>query len=314
MKIFLNILAISLILGLTSCMFNFEQGENTTFQKEFNLKPGGNLLVNTSGGSIKVSGDENLTKAVVDVTIRSNKSGKNLTESQIEELLNDLDIKMELSGNLLTLEYKTHGSGVFLWGMNPSVSFSVKVPAQTLADLKTSGGSVQISGLNGDQSLRTSGGSIRIENVKGGVDAKTSGGSIRYSQSKGHASLNTSGGSITLENSQGTITAKTSGGGIRLSDVGGNIDARTSGGSIKAQNLFDITGLALKTSGGSITVDLQADKAYAIVAKGSSVKLNRTDNFNGQISKDRVNGSWNKGSVDVSLSTSAGSVKVNFLD
>lgn len=77
--------------------------------------------------------------------------------------------------------------------------------------------------------LRTSGGSISLENLTGNQDAKTSGGRITARQIGGDLEVNTSGGSITIEEIEGYVDAKTSGGRISAANVTGGITARTSG-------------------------------------------------------------------------------------
>ncbi len=62
--------------------------------------------------------------------------------------------------------------------------------------LRTSGGSISLINLNGEQDFSTSGGSLHVEKMSGKIDGSTSGGSIHVSDSKDEIDLRTSGGSI----------------------------------------------------------------------------------------------------------------------
>jgi hypothetical protein len=308
-----KLLFIPLIIILSSCSIGSDFGDPVVFVKEFDLKDGGDLNVKTSGGSIKVLGEEGLSKAHVTVKVNGQGLSGRLSDAQIEELIEELDLLMESSGNSLNLNYQSNQKSGSFWKTNwRSVSFEVRVPAKIHTYLSTSGGSINISDMQGNHSIKTSGGSLRIENIKGEIEGRTSGGSIRVMGTNGNANVSTSGGSITIDNSHGNILAKTSGGSIKLMSSSGDIDARTSGGSIKAERLSELRSLALKTSGGSITAELESASSYDLQAKGSSVKLNSSSNFNGEISRDKVSGRWNEGGSKVSLNTSAGSVRINF--
>jgi hypothetical protein len=46
-----------------------------------------------------------------------------------------------------------------------SISFKVFVPKNTSTDLSTSGGSISLTNLTGEQKFSTSGGSLNIDNV-----------------------------------------------------------------------------------------------------------------------------------------------------
>jgi len=107
------------------------------------------------------------------------------------------------------------------------------------------------------------------------------------------------------------VDASTSGGSILLDSISGTIKAETSGGNISA-NIVKLSGtLDLETSGGSID---------CTVPKGLGLNLNLSannidtplSNFTGSAKKDRIQGQMNGGGIPVNLSTSGGSLNLNY--
>jgi DUF4097 and DUF4098 domain-containing protein YvlB len=88
-----------------------------------------------------------------------------------------------------------------------SISFKVFVLKNVSTDLSTSGGSINLTNLTGDQKFSTSGGSLHIDNVGGKIDGRTSGGSIHLENSRDDIDLSTSGGSIEASNCNGSFVS-----------------------------------------------------------------------------------------------------------
>ena len=297
-----------------------------TMEESFSLSGRGNLEVTTSGGHIYVEGTSG-NQVEVDVFVKKN--GKVLSSS--DDLVNDLDdgfdFRMEKEGNKVVL-YAKKEERSSRW-RNVSIAFEVKVPHAISTNLKTSGGGLRLSDVEGDQRLATSGGGIRLTDVTGETHAYTSGGGIKVYNQNGDLEAKTSGGGIEIKNSEGDLYAHTSGGGIRLEDNKGEIDASTSGGSIRISGYAeavkastsggtihaDVSGLkkeiSLKTSGGSIHASLPGGLGMDLNLKGNRVNL-EASNFSGTMKKDRVDGSMNGGGIPVYMSTSGGSVHVDF--
>ena len=59
-----------------------------------------------------------------------------------------------------------------------AVQYEVRVPTQTRVSVETSGGGINLRGIQGEVKADTSGGGIGITNVAGDVFAETSGGGI----------------------------------------------------------------------------------------------------------------------------------------
>jgi hypothetical protein len=231
--------------------------------RSFEGKKTDRLSVNTSGGYITVEGG-NEGNARVEVYIKGNSwNGGKLDNDEIKEKLKDYTLSVTQEGNALICIAKnnTKKNGTL------SISFKVFSPKNVDTDLNTSGGSINLSMLEGNLDFRTSGGSLNLKSLEGKIDGKTSGGSINLENCNKNIQLTTSGGSINAKNCSGNMEMKTSGGSFNLDHMSGKISAITSGGTINAE---DIKGtLEAKTSGGSINLEHISGSVEAITSGGS---------------------------------------------
>ena len=207
-------------------------GDEGARTKSFTVAKGGNLEVSTGVGDIQI-----------------NPWDKNEVRVSVEGIDDeDLDrLKMTQSDNSIHVSYRPK------WRYNGGgdVRFEIDVPSQFNVDLKTSGGSLEVSGtLTGKLTGTTAGGDIKLKNIVGPVEMSTSGGNIEAGDIKGDGYLKTSGGDIQLGTVSGEVDVSTSGGEIRVDKVGKALTARTSGGDIE---VGDVGGEArVSTAGGDI--------------------------------------------------------------
>ncbi|WP_374949100.1 DUF4097 domain-containing protein [Mucilaginibacter sp.] len=324
-----------LLLLLSSAVFAASAQDNRTPYMTRSLASDGikNVFVNTSGGSIAVAGGQ---EPRLEVYVVGN-NNQNLTKEEIKKRL-DEDYTLEISvhdGELhATAKQKRNMNN---WRRSLSIGFKVYVNKQAETNLNTSGGSISLDNLTGNQNFETSGGSLNINNITGVIRGETSGGSINLSNSKQDIKLNTSGGSITANNCSGKISLETSGGSLRLNDLKGNIHATTSGGSINGSeidgelitgtsggsvNLSGISGsLDASTSGGSVHAQMVRVGKYVKLESSSGhidlsvpsnagmdldlradrVNYGLSGTFNGEKSKDKVIGKVNGGGGRVEI-------------
>jgi hypothetical protein len=293
------------------------------------------VFVTTSGGSITVSGSPG-EKPRIEVYITGN-NGITPSDNEIKKRLSeDYDLDIAVNGDELHASAKNKHNGNWDWRRSLNIAFKVYVSKNVSTNLETSGGSIHLDNLNGDEKFGTSGGSLHIDHLTGNIHGRTSGGSISVSNSGEMIDLETSGGSIHADNCKGNIKLGTSGGSVHLNDLDGKIDATTSGGSIQASNIkgdlhtgtsggsVNLTGLACSldtyTSGGSINAEIsQLGKFVKIDASSGHVNLklpkagldlnihgNRVTadidgNFDGTKDKDRVEGKLNGGGVPIDV-------------
>ncbi len=315
--------------------------------KSFNAAGIKNVRASTSGGSLTVTGGT-VREAKVEVYVRTNNSrDKSLTGEEISTLINEYyDIDISTSGDELKAVASPKKN--INWKKSLSISFKISVPSEISSKLNTSGGSILLTGLTGNQDFSTSGGSLNLKTLSGKISGKTSGGSIHITDSKGTIELKTSGGSIEAGNCNGTIDLATSGGSLSLQQLQGNIKARTSGGSIKGNSIsgellshtsggsirleqlscsldastsagglhvsFTEAGKSVKinVSAGSATVALPKSKGYTLDLSGGRISAGTMNNFNGSVEKDRVKGTLNGGGSDIYVHASAGSVSIDW--
>lgn len=300
-----NIITLALLLLVTSAFA--QQKEVLLINKKFSASSFDQLDVATTGGSIRVTGDAG-KEASVEVILRPNGNARNAGTDLKKLFEEQYDLELGVQNNKLIAKAKRKSTR----GNNPlSVSFVVSVPRKTNTELKTSGGSIALSNLEGNQQFTTSGGSLSIEKVTGNITGTTSGGSIAASDSRGKLALTTSGGSISASNITGDLKAHTSGGSIKLDNTEGTVDASTSGGSITASLNKVTNAVQLRTSGGSVRITLPKG-GYNLDLKGTRVNVDKLDNFSGSTKRDALVGTVNGGGHAIAASTSGGTVNLSW--
>ena len=235
--------------------------EAKTINKSFDVKQGGELVLEADVGSININTHNN-NSVLVNIEIE----GKN--EDKVNVDFTNTNNKLSIIS-----EYKRSSMGFFGGSNGVKVEYTLTLPEQFNVELDTSGGSISIEDLIGNVDAHTSGGSITLEKIEGTVDINTSGGSITLDDIFGPIDAHTSGGSIdvTLPKSpQSDSDIRTSGGSITAylaKNIAVDVVAKTSGGRVKSE--FNVDGeetkqsikgqingggpkLILKTSGGSV--------------------------------------------------------------
>ena len=133
-----------------------------------------NVEVTTSGGSISVSG-VNASDARIEVFISSNNGKNDLSKTEIQQRLNELyDLNIAVANGKLSAIAKSK-ERIKDWKKSLNISFKVFVPKNVSTDLTTSGGSISLSNISGNQNFSTSGGSLNVDNVSGKVDEQAAG-------------------------------------------------------------------------------------------------------------------------------------------
>ena len=343
-----GVFSVTMLTGTTFAQRNDRRDRDEPYQtKTFS----GNInavRAETSGGSLTVEGGTD-RNAKVEMFVRANNGNDNLDKADIDERLRDYDISIAQEGSTIVAIAKRRGNDNNRdWKRSLSISFKFYTPRAVATDLRTSGGSINLSELSGKQRFRTSGGSLNLTDVEGDINGQTSGGSIHLDRcrTRDRMDLQTSGGSIEARASSGNMRLHTSGGSIRLTDLNGDIDAQTSGGSVQGSDLTgeikagtsggsvrlsNVSGsvdastsagsvdvsivklgeyVRLNTSVGNINVKMPLEKGITLNLSGNRIKI-PLNNFNGDTEKDRIKGTLNGGGVAVNISAGMGNVNVN---
>jgi len=287
-------------------------------EKKLAFESGGTFRLDTDSGSVSVTGTSGGDAEVV-ITSR---------RDDIEERF---DFSFDESGDGATIRVEKRGRMKNWFSDGGGMHFEVRLPRQAEVFLDTSGGRIELEGIDGEVDLRTSGGSITVEEVKGHVLADTSGGSIKVSDIEGDVSADTSGGSITISAVSGEAHADTSGGGITMDDIGGDVVADTSGGSISIDGVGgkvnadtsggpvkvvfrpgNDQGGSLSSSGGRVTAVIDPSVGLDIDAStsGGSVHSDVPLTIRGTVSKSEIHGKLNGGGAMLKLRSSGGGIRI----
>lgn len=329
----LSMLIFTVIFALasTACLYGIAED---SIEKTFQVRPGGELILETDYGSIEVN-----TANTNTLEVEVSREARTLNSSRAKQILEDFEVSFRQQGNTVyvTGEYDRRGMGR-LWnnmGKYVRIHFSVSIPREFNVDLKTRGGRISVDDLKGEVRSQTSGGSLDFRRIQGPVWGKTSGGSIKLTSCEGSAEVNTSGGSITIGDVRGDVYAHTSGGSIRVGEAKGNVDVSTSGGSI---SIKEVEGsVKARTSGGSVTATItrqpesdcslktSGGTVTVYLAEGIGVDVNASSSggrvytdfpvmIQGEISKSELRAKINGGGPELYLHTSGGSVYIKKAD
>jgi DUF4097 and DUF4098 domain-containing protein YvlB len=254
--------------------------------KRFDVKPGGQLVMDVDRGGIEITTGET---SEVKVEVKRKITG--VSSPKAEETLAAHEVTLDQDGD--RVEVHARFKKDFLQSFNKAaqklqVRYEVLVPRKFNLDLRTSAGEISSSDIEGSVKARTAGGSLKFSEIKGPFEGMTSAGSIHLQGASGVVTAKTSGGSISLGTLASDATAETSAGSISVKRANAKLTATTHGGSIE---LGELEGPArVETSAGSITVKAAKEQLSAITHGG------------------RIEAGELGGPAD--LETSAGSIKV----
>lgn len=298
------------VLMLTGCS-DMLADRDASLSKSFQVSEGGRLSLDADVGSIEVSSSDG-TSLTIDV-IRKIKTSN---ADKAEEILRKsrLDFRQEGRDVVVKAEHRQDDHWKSFWnGRSLEVRYVITVPRRYNIDLKTEGGSIRVSDLEGEVTVRTSGGSLQLGKILGAVNGKTSGGSISVEGCSGPLEVNTSGGSISLGKLTGSVHAHTSGGSIHIDEAMGDLNASTSGGSIQATlSKQPVSSSELNTSGGSIQLYLNPALNLNLTAKanGGRVETDVPVMVEGKIERSSLQGKMNAGGPELYVHTSGGNVHI----
>ena len=272
-----NLLSRITVLAFVLCCITLSvhaQISPETTQRTFNVRPGGQLTLNTELGTIDVKiNSGNQVSFVATKAVTPNNSHViigGFTKPELDRLLQeaftDFEITFEQKGADVLIQGKFKRGSEYWQGpvmiyilMKLKVDFQVKVPRQYNVDLKTgSSGNITTENIGGKLKAESDYGDIQLGSVTGTVNAKTGSsgditlkscqstveaesdyGDIQLGNISGAVKAKTgSSGKITLKSCQSTVEAESDYGDIQLGSVSGAANAKTgSSGKIRAENI-----------------------------------------------------------------------------
>lgn len=300
--IFLALAALILLAVSASAAELVRDGRGFRGEKVHEIKtsPDGRLdLGDITGDVTVISWDKNLVRIVENVFIDV------YTKEEAEKAFEEYTLRIDERGKVIKALGPSHYRGYI------DISYRITLPKEYSAEISTSGGDFDVSGLKGKYSFTTSGGDIVMEHCEGDIEGKTSGGDLELENIKGTLRATTSGGDIMCYNCGEELELRTSGGDIELRKLTGRVDARTSGGDIE---LLGMKGCCeLKTSGGDITLrNIESKKIIQAGTSGGDIEVKHVmsdvevKTSGGDISADGIEGS-------LDASTSGGDISANMI-
>ena len=202
------------------------------------------------------------------------------------------------------------------------------------ADLDTDGGNITVGHAGSFVNVRTGGGQIDFGEVRGSVHAQTGGGGIRIMYVAGPMEVESSGGSICLTRVAGAVQAATADGTITAwinpssgpdSGSGGAANGLPGGASAHPVTVQLAGASQLASGNGDIIVFLPRNLAVnidAVVAKGGEHRIEADPALHLSFQTAESNntgpvhatGVLNGGGIPLKLRTSAGKIRLQFLD
>jgi predicted Ser/Thr protein kinase len=272
-------------------------GSEAHFFRTLPVEPVGKLTMKVDRGSVSVTGsDQNTVEVQVDRKVT--RAG----DSEAARMLKEEHLVVKQTGNDISIttgepaDFHNHSFWDWLTEPNLNVHYEITVPRKFDARLKTSGGNIKVTGLQGDAEVKTEGGSLDFNDIGGRVNGQTEGGGIRAVSCKNELLIQTQGGGITIERFTGP-----------------RVQAATEGGSISAD--FAAAPKAdceLRTEGGSVTARLPHGAAVTLDAhtEGGSVRTDLPVQVQGQFHNSTLKGTINGGGPLLKLETEGGSIEV----
>ncbi len=209
---------------ILSALFGKEESEE--FSRVLPLKSGGTFSLKNVNGSITIT-----TWKEDKVDIKALKTTKGDPDKMKE-------VKIEVEATTNSVSVNT----IFpKWkNIRVSVNYEVKVPqGVNLGKVKSTNGSVYITGPVGHTNASTTNGRIKLDGAKGTISLSSTNGRIEAVNIRGELDADTTNGTIVLEmlSFEDTIKAKTTNGSITLrvgslEKVNADFSARTVNGSI----------------------------------------------------------------------------------
>ncbi len=277
---------------------------NRKYEKQFSVSEGGKIYVEADEGTVEIkSWDKKEVSIVVDIDGSDSRAGKY-----------SVDFKQD--GNTVSVIGKLRDKSFFHWHMgNLNVRYTIMTPRKFSAEVKTSGGDVEIAKLEGQIDLSTSGGNMRMDDITGDVSSSTSGGDIEANNINGRLQVETSGGNIRSTVVTGNFEGHTSGGDVVVEQVNGRVRASTSGGNIRLKVNGDNQGIDVETSGGDIDIYVKENIAATIDAQttGGSVDCDLPIAVRGKVKESELHGKINGGGNPIKAETSGGSIRITAL-
>lgn len=264
-----------------------------TYSREIPASRGEELVVDLeTGGAIEITGwDRDMVSVTAEV------EGRDAENVAFEAERSGDRILVRLS--FLERRHRHHAGA----------SLSIRVPRRFDIALDSSGGEIQIDGVEGRMSGETRGGELVLRRLHGTVELSTMGGNVTLFESDVDGQVKTMGGNVHLRDVVGEVEAHTKGGNVVYDNVqpgsgggssGTEVKITTMGGNIQAPDAP--FGAHLETMGGNIYIE-QAREFVNAKTMGGNIVIGEVDGW--------VKATTMGGDISVTLVGSGEDVRLN---
>jgi len=142
-----------------------------TWARSYTLQDGGELQVVGAVGAIDVQGGPGNT-----IEVKAERRVRAATDGAAASMASRVRISEDVSPDKIVL--RTEGLGGIIIGAEIEVDFRITVPASTRLRLRTTGGNINVTSVNGIVVASSTNGGVTARAIGGGVDARATNGSI----------------------------------------------------------------------------------------------------------------------------------------
>lgn len=139
--------------------------------RSYTLQDGGEFQIVGAVGAIEVQGGD---ASAIDV--KAERIVRSSSDAMAQQAVSRVRITEDVTPNRVVL--RNEGLGGIVVGVDVAVNFTVTVPRSTKLRLRTAGGDITVSNVNGTVVASTTNGSITGTALRGGVEARSTNGSV----------------------------------------------------------------------------------------------------------------------------------------
>jgi DUF4097 and DUF4098 domain-containing protein YvlB len=301
-------------------------GAEGSFDRTLKVSEPVSVDVRTGSGNIRVrQGDS--SSVVIHAEIRSGHNGWG-GDSDAEQRIREIEKNppIEQDGNSIHIGH-TNDNELY---RNISISYEIRVPAQTRLDGQTGSGNFTATGVQLEINGRTGSGSVRVEDTAGRVELTAGSGDVELRNARGGARISSGSGNVTAADIAGTVKATSGSGTVRLDLSGpGDVEASSGSGNIVVHGakgtVRGTTGSGdveargeqrgewhLRTGSGNVTVELPPGAGFELDAHTGSgtIQTDREITVQGTLGRRDLHGRAGSGGPLLELRTSSGSIYV----
>ena len=299
-------------------------GAQGSFDRTLKVSEPVSVDVRTGSGNIHVKQGDS-SSVVVHAEIRSGHNGWG-GDSDAEQRIREIEKNppIEQDGNTIHIGH-TNDSDLY---RNISISYEIRVPAQTRLEGQTGSGDFSAAGVQLEISGRTGSGNVRVEDTGGRVELSAGSGDVELRNARGGARISSGSGNVTAEGAAGPVKASAGSGTVRIDLSGpGDVEASSGSGNIVIRGakgaVRGTTGSGdveargeqhgewhLRTGSGNVTVELPPGAGFELDAHTGSgtIQTDREITVQGTLSRRDIHGRAGNGGPLLELRTSSGSI------